>query len=189
VAILERDAVVRTDRLDLPLMPLALLDALIDDDRSAIARLADYTVPADFPNATTEKIDGKGELVAFLRFRRDQLKRDPDRYPWSLRAIVRRSDRRMIGFVNFHGAPGANDLGAPEAVELGWSVFEPERRKGYATETATALMAWATETHGIKRFISATTPDNAASLRVHEKLGFERTGQIVDGEIIFELHR
>jgi RimJ/RimL family protein N-acetyltransferase len=25
------------------------------------------------------------------------------------------------------------------------------------------------------------------SLRVHEKLGFHRTGQVVDGEIIFEL--
>jgi RimJ/RimL family protein N-acetyltransferase len=95
----------------------------------------------------------------------------------------------MIGFVNFHGPPGSNDLGATDAVELGWSVFAPERRKGYATETAVALMDWAARTHGIRRFISATTPDNAASLRVHEKLGFERTGEVVDGEIIFELRR
>jgi RimJ/RimL family protein N-acetyltransferase len=50
-------------------------------------------------------------------------------------------------------------------------------------------MDWATRVHRITRFISATTPDNAASLRVHEKLGFLRTGQIVDGEIIFELRR
>jgi RimJ/RimL family protein N-acetyltransferase len=33
------------------------------------------------------------------------------------------------------------------------------------------------------------TADNAPSLRVNEKLGFVRTGDIVDGEIIFELHR
>jgi len=31
-------------------------------------------------------------------------------------------------------------------------------------------------------------PDNAASLRVIAKLGFVATGQIVDGELIFELH-
>jgi ribosomal-protein-alanine N-acetyltransferase len=170
-------------------MPLDLLDALIDGDREAVARLIAYTVPNDFPSTQTERVDGKGDLLPFLRFRRDQLRKDPDRYPWSLRAIVRRTDRRMIGFVNFHGPPGVNDVGAEDAVELGWSVFLAERRKGYATETAIALMDWALRVHGIRRFISATTPDNVASLRVHDKLGFQPTGEIVDGELIFELRR
>src|SRR5262245_12510400 len=141
---LEREGlVVRTERLDLPLIPLELLDALIADDREAVSRLAGYSVPSDFPSTQTERVDGKGELVGFLKFRRDQLRRDPERYPWSLRAIVRRVDQRMIGFVNFHGPPGVNDVAAGDAVELGWSVFAPERRKGYATETALALMDWA----------------------------------------------
>ena len=56
-------------------------------------------------------------------------------------------------------------------------------------ETARALMNWAATEHRISRFISSTTPNNAPSLRVHDKLGFVRTGQIVDGEIIFELRR
>ncbi len=63
------------------------------------------------------------------------------------------------------------------------------RKKGYATETARALMDWAATEHGIRRFVSSTTPNNAPSLRVHDKLGFARTGQVVDGEIIFELRR
>ena len=50
-------------------------------------------------------------------------------------------------------------------------------------------MEWATREHGIQRFVSSTTPGNAASLRVHEKLGFAPTGQQIDGEIIFELRR
>ena len=177
----EREALaVRTPRLDLPLLPKALLDALIARDRGAIGGLAAYAIPDTFPD---------DDVLGFLRFRRDQLARDPARYPWSVRAVVLRSERRMVGFVNFHGPPGVNDLGAADAVELGWSVFPPDQRKGYATETANALMDWAVELYGIRRFISATTPDNAASLRVHEKLGFARTGQIVDGEIIFELRR
>lgn len=184
-----RDLTVRSARLDLPLIPAVLLDAMIADDRDAIARIAPYRVPDHFPRRPSERIDGTSELVRFLRFRRDQLARDPARFPWSIRAIVLRSEARMVGFVNFHGAPGVNDVSAADALELGWSVFPEDRRLGYATETAAALMDWATRTYGITRFISATTPDNAASLRVHEKLGFVRTGEIVDGELIFELRR
>jgi ribosomal-protein-alanine N-acetyltransferase len=171
------DEIVRTERLDLQLMDLALLDALIARDRAAIARLAPYAVPASFP--TEDQRD-------FLRFRRGQLAIDPDRYPWSVRAIVLRAERRMIGFVNFHGAPGVNDTATPNALELGWTVFEADQRRGYATETALALMDWARR-RGVSHFISSTTPGNAASLRVHDKLGFRRTGEVVDGELIFEL--
>ena len=95
----------------------------------------------------------------------------------------------MVGYVNFHGPPGVNDTMSAGALELGWTVFPAERRRGYATETANALMDWANREHRIKRFVSSTTADNAASLRVHAKLGFVRTGEIVDGEIIFALDR
>jgi len=171
---------VRSERLDLVLMPMPLIDAFIARDRATVDRLADYRVPASFPTA--------GALT-LLRFRREQLAHDPSRSPWLLRAIVLRDTRRMIGFVNFHGPPGSNDIGAADAVELGWTVFPNHRRRGYATETARALMNWAATERGIRRFISSTTPDNAPSLRVHNKLGFARTGQVVDGEIIFELRR
>jgi len=173
----EVDTLVRTERLDLVLMSKALLDALVADDRDAVARLAPYNVPDDFPT------DDQRE---FLRFRRDQLADDPARYPWSVRAIVLRGERRMVGFVNFHGAPGVNDRNEPGAVELGWTVFGAEQRRGYATETAVALMAWATREYGVRDFISSTTPENAASLRVHDKLGFRRTGEVIEGELIFE---
>jgi len=174
------DAIVRSARLDLPLLEPDLLDALIGDQRAAIDAITGYHVPASFPDA---------EQREFLRFRRGQLTADPARYPWSLRAIVLRSERRMVGYVNFHGAPGVNDTNTDRAVELGWTVFSKDQNRGYATETAIALMDWATGEHGIRHFISSTTPDNAASLRVHEKLGFARTGEFIDGEVIFDLRR
>jgi RimJ/RimL family protein N-acetyltransferase len=161
-------------------MPVELLDALIACDRAAAGRLAGYRIPADFPNAGALKL---------LRYRRDQIASSPSWVPWSLRAIVLRDAATMIGFVNFHGPPGVNDTATPGAVELGWTVFPRHRKKGYATETARALIDWAASEHGIRRFVSSTTPDNEASLRVHQKLGFARTGQVVDGEIIFELRR
>jgi ribosomal-protein-alanine N-acetyltransferase len=173
-------AIVRSERLDLPLMEPDLLDALIDEHRAAVAGIADYEIPSAFPDE---------EQREFLRFRRGQLTADPARYPWSLRAIILRAEHRMVGYVNFHGAPGVNDTNTDRAVELGWTVFPADQRRGYATETAIALMAWATEEHGIRHFISSTTPENAASLRVHDKLGFARTGEFIDGEVIFDLRR
>jgi len=142
--------------------------------------LAPYAVPDEFPS---------DEQQRFLSFRLTQLKLDPARLPWSVRAIVLRAERRMVGFVNFHGAPGVNDTGTAGALELGWTVFRTDRRRGYATETAVALMDWAAGVHGIRHFISSTTPENAASLRVHDKLGFRRTGEVVEGDVIFELRR
>jgi RimJ/RimL family protein N-acetyltransferase len=160
-------------------MPLALLDALLSGDADQARDLVDYAIPDDVP----------GLVGNVLELRRIQLAADPALAPWSARAMVRRADRAMVGYINFHGPPGVNDIEAPGAAELGWSVFPSERRQGYATEAARRLIDWARDEHGVRRFISSTTPDNAPSLRVHEKLGFRRTGRLVDGEVIFELQR
>jgi ribosomal-protein-alanine N-acetyltransferase len=161
-------------------MPVPLLDALLAGDRAAISALAGYRIPAGFPNGGGRKL---------VSYRREQVANDPSWAPWSLRAIVLRETGTMVGYVNFHGPPGVNDTATPNAVELGWTVFPIYRKKGYATETARALMDWAATEHGIRHFVSSTTPNNEPSLRVHDKLGFARTGQVVDGEIIFELRR
>jgi [ribosomal protein S5]-alanine N-acetyltransferase len=158
-------------------MPLPLLAAFVDGNAARARELVDYSMPDDFPGTASE----------VLELRRIQLAADPARLPWSMRAMVRRDGRVMVGFVNFHGPPGVNDIEAEDAAELGWTVFPDHRRQGYATETALRLMDWARSEYGVRRFISSTTPENAPSLRVHEKLGFRRTGQMVDGEIIFEL--
>ena len=103
--------------------------------------------------------------------------------------MLREPIATMVGYANFHGPPGVNDLGRRGAAETGYTVFPPYRGRGFATETAQAMMDWAAAEHGVREFISGVTPDNLPSLRVNEKLGFVPTGDIVDGEIIFELHR
>jgi RimJ/RimL family protein N-acetyltransferase len=95
----------------------------------------------------------------------------------------------MAGFANFHGPPGVNTLMTPGAAEMGYTVFAAHRGNGYATEVAQAMMDWAASEHGVTHFTSGVAPDNAPSLRVNDKLGFVRTGDVVDGEVIFELRR
>jgi len=89
----------------------------------------------------------------------------------------------------FHGPPGVNDLMRSDAAETGYTIFAAHRGKGYATEVAQAMMDWAASEHGVTHFTSGVAPDNAPSLRVNDKLGFVRTGDVVDGEVIFELRR
>lgn len=157
-----------------------LLDALLSGDRVAAGRLADFAIPGEFPD----------DHVGFVRYRREQLAQRPEWLPWSIRAIVlREPERVMVGYANFHGPPGVNDLGTPGAAETGYTVFAAYRGRGFATEVAQAMMDWAAREHGVRLFISGVTPDNAPSLRVNDKLGFVRTGDFIDGEIIFELHR
>lgn len=63
---------------------------------------------------------------------------------------------------------GVPEIDAPEA---GW-VFAPEAHgKGYATEAMRAVLAWTTA----PRTVCMIAPDNAASLRVADKLGYRET--------------
>ncbi|MEP7003444.1 MAG: GNAT family N-acetyltransferase [Chloroflexota bacterium] len=171
---------IRSSRLDLVSLSPEVLAAFASGDLVAAQTLVDFAVPDDFYLRR-----GWLELV---RMRYDQVRKDPAWLPWSLRAIVIREPARvMVGHANFHGPPGINDLMTPDAAEFGYTVFPEHRGKGYATEVARSMMEWARVEHGVTRFISGVEPDNAASLRVNDKVGFTRTGDVVDGELIFEL--
>ena len=171
---------IRSRRLDLVSLPLETLDLFAAADRAAAQGSVDFAIPDEFP----------AEAQALVRLRRDQVRAHSGWLPWSLRAIVlREPERAMVGYANFHGPPGVNDLMAPDAAETGYTVFAAHRSKGYATEVAQAMMDWARTEYGVTHFISGVEPRNAASLRVNDKLGFVRTGDVVDGEVIFELRR
>ena len=157
-----------------------VLDAFVAGDRDAARALVDFEIPDEFP----------GDALGLIRFRRAQIAERPAWLPWSLRAVVlREPERVMVGYANFHGPPGVNDLGVRDAAETGYTIFAAHRGRGFATELAQAMMDWAAREHGVRHFISGVAPDNAPSLRVNDKLGFVRTGDVVDGEIIFELRR
>lgn len=72
-------------------------------------------------------------------------------------------------------------------------MFESERRRGYATESVLAMMAWAGEEHGVRRFLLSISPDNDPSLGLAGKLGFQRIGSQIDEvdgeEYVFDLIR
>jgi RimJ/RimL family protein N-acetyltransferase len=157
-------------------LPGEMLDACLANDAPRARAAADFSFPEDFASASE-----------WIAFRRNQVIADAAWELWSLRGMILRDERRMIGFTSFHGPPGINSLEAEDAVEIGYTVFEEDRGRGFATETARAMMDWARREHGIRRFISSIEPGNAPSIHIIEKLGFRRIGLVLEGEEIFEL--
>lgn len=122
------------------------------------------------------RLDPECELApALARLRLSQLREEAALHEWLLRAIVRRPDGTLIGHIGFHSAPDPEYLRdlAPGAVEIGYTVYAPYRREGYALEAVTGLMRWATETHGVTDFVASVSPSNVASLGLLHKLSAE----------------
>ena len=89
--------------------------------------------------------------------------------------IIERETRAVVGDVGFRGPPGDDGT-----VEVGYSVIPDRRRRGYATEAARALVAWAMSQPGVREVVAGCDRDNAASIRTLERLGFSRTGATSD---------
>lgn len=170
---------IESDRLELVLLSREFMAALVDGRRDEAASLVGITMPDEWPDEHD---------LRFLQFRQNQLAKDPGHEPWLVRALtLRTAGRPMIGHAGFHGKPGVNALKAEDAVELGYTVFEEYRGRGYATEAVRALMKWAAEEHRIRRFVASVSPENAPSLAIVRKLGFVEVGQHWDDEDGLEL--
>jgi ribosomal-protein-alanine N-acetyltransferase len=122
------------------------------------------------------------EDPSVLQLGRDRLAADPAYGPWSPRAIILSDANAMIGHAGFHSRPDPTYLKpyAHGAVELGYTVFEAHRRRGFGAEAVAGLMAWAVGAHRIFRFVACVSPDNTPSLRLISRLGFTRIGEHMD---------
>src|ERR1700722_4912000 len=60
-----------------------------------------------------------------------------------------------------------------EDVDVGFALLEKFRRKGFAYESAAAVMEYGRNKLGLKRIVAITSPDNEGSIRVLEKIGLQ----------------
>ncbi|MBM0279170.1 GNAT family N-acetyltransferase [Micromonospora tarensis] len=67
------------------------------------------------------------------------------------------------------------DVAAGEA-SVGYALLPEWRGRGYATRAVRLLAGWAFGSTGIARLTAGTVPDNTASHRVLERVGFQREG-------------
>ena len=179
---------------------MTVTNGSILSDRLELVSMSPDVVEALLAGRSDEAAESIGGVLAdgwpgghegFFRLRLEQMRRDPSLQPWLVRALVLREGRDVVGHAGFHGPPGANGKRDPEAVELGYEVFQAFRGRGLATEAATALIGWARDEHDIRRFIVSIAPSNDPSLAIAAKLGFVQTGEQWDEEdgleLVFEL--
>jgi RimJ/RimL family protein N-acetyltransferase len=67
-----------------------------------------------------------------------------------------------------------------EWVDVGFAFLESFRGKGYAFESAKAVMDYGRNVFHLQRIVGVTAPDNQISIRLLEKLGlrFEKSIQL-----------
>ena len=100
----------------------------------------------------------------------------PDERLWyTAWKICLKESGEEIGSAGFKGAQTNG------AVELGYGINSEFEGKGYAAEAARALIDWASSQETVFFVEAETAPDNAASLRVLEKLKFQPDGEGAEG--------
>lgn len=102
--------------------------------------------------------------------------RDYDVHGYGRLACIEKASGHLVGFC---GLKYLEDL---RETDIGYRFLPHCWGKGYATESARAVMHHGQETLGLRRIIGLVEPDNAGSVRVLEKLGlrFESTISVAD---------
>lgn len=151
------EVVLATARLDLrPLSPQTAVSLLRGREEAAHELRGE--IPSEWPDPGLVKL-----LVSHAEMTSEQA-------VWSIWPIIDRELGTVVGDFTFLGPP------SPEGkVGIAYYVVSTYRRRGYAIEAATALVAWAQQQPGVRFVAAACAEDNEASIRTLRRVGFRRT--------------
>ena len=92
-------------------------------------------------------------------------------------AIEEKSSGELIGEAGFADFKRGIQPSLDGSLEAGWILDSRAHGKGYATEAVRATIAWGKEHFPQQSMTCLIHPDNAASLRLAERCGFEKLTQ------------
>ena len=102
---------------------------------------------------------------------------------FGLYLVVLKETNESIGMCGLVKRDGLDD------VDIGYAFLPKFWSKGYAVESALAVEAYAKDVVGLKRMVAITTPANAGSIRVLEKIGlrFEKMIRLSEDDVELKL--
>jgi len=149
---------------------LYLVPASIDitqadlDGPQALGKVLGVSVPPEWP----PELYSRPALAAVLQQLRDRAE-----HGWSTWYLAGRgSEEGLIGVCGFKGRPDAAG-----SVEISYSILEPFRNAGYASESVQRLVDWAFSHSQVSQVTAETMPHLRQSIRVLEKNGFSHAGR------------
>ena len=164
----------RTARLELVPMTLAMVEAVMLGRREESERLAQAQMPDRWPN---RELIERAFPVSI-----DDLRADPAGRLWGARVMVADTPvRRVVGSIVFHGRPGHDGI-----AEIAYGVEEASQRRGFATEAVAACVDWALAEEGVLAVQATTFPWHHPSLRVIANVGMCAVG-VRDHETLGEM--
>jgi len=106
-----------------------------------------------------------------------------ERNGFGLLAVTLTYTGQPIGMCGLIKRPGLDD------VDIGYAFLPAFWSKGYAIESAQAVMNYTKEVIGLKRVVAIVDPANAGSIRVLEKIGmtFEKMVKLSEDDIDLKL--
>ena len=104
-----------------------------------------------------------------------ECKNNPCKREWHAPWTMETKDGNNIGELGFKGPASDN------SVEIGYGINKEFEGQGYTTEAANSLIEWAFDNEGVLFVEAEADENNAASIRVLEKLGFVKYGQGEEG--------
>ena len=93
-----------------------------------------------------------------------------ERFGFGLYLVVAKEGREPMGICGLVKRKALKD------VDVGFAFLPRFWSRGYAFESAGAVLAHARTALGLTRIVAIVSPDNAASIALLEKLGFRREG-------------
>ncbi|MHB8432454.1 MAG: GNAT family N-acetyltransferase [Candidatus Tyrphobacter sp.] len=100
----------------------------------------------------------------------------PGRYEW---LIERVEDGSLLGWVSLRVAEGTSDNG-----EIGYSLLQEYRGRGYATEAVRALVDAAFQRARLRRVRAYCLPENERSRALLARIGFREDGRLKHGALL-----
>ena len=150
---------VLTERMELKPLP-AIAAAALPEDREEASRILGAALPVEWPQP---------DLLDVLPL---QAAASHETECYGVWVMIERESGSVVGDVGFIGPPDENG-----SIEVGYSVIPDRRRRGYATEAASAIVEWALSEPGVEVVVAGCDRDNEPSIRTLERLGFQRTGE------------
>ncbi len=132
-------------------------------------------------DAATMRLMGDGLPLTLEQTRQwiDVSQRNYSLHSRGCMAVIERDTNTMIGFC---GLVVGDNVGE---IELIYGFAPAHWGRGYATESARAMLEYGQTI--LPRIVASIYPQNKASQRILEKLGFEQTRVDADGTICYQL--